>query len=799
MASPRRARSLFLSPDKAELFAAQEINSLVHHVEVIPRKPVPRQGRRTDIVVETSAGDESRMSTTSTIKTVDNFCREYRPPSFDLHRLCSLDKELPPPLSSETPDQTLSKSNAVSRTSTQKHAAAQTMISIQSRYSTRIKSSTPSRLSTISSQHIASQQRDSEDCISIRSHFSTQDSSIGQTVPRSEPRASVAIDRCRPSLEENSSKEDMRRQRSGSISPGTVPHQENHQVAASNKSQVPKRREAEIIPWAGRDIQNPPMGMHSKEIVPRSKSTRKSSVGWSFHDGFVLRMDDKFKSTTGIPSEGENLALEPISKPTIPIRWTFRDGIIYKATKIPKNAKITPGAKSNRMLPIGWSFYDGLSIRLDGSVKAISKATGKSEEIVHGSQSRSMIPIGWTFHEGLIFATHESLKSAPNTRDKSSGTEMEARSKRLPIAWTFYDGLSLGMTKSNGTEIESSSKRLPITWTFYDGLSLGITKSKGTDKEASSKRVPITWTFYDGFSLGTDPKVKGTTKTTPTSGEIATESKSKRTVHWSFNDGVVIRSVAGLSPNSRELVTNPRRSYRPPTSSPANGVVETAGKTAEGAEKEASETADGAEDAAGDAGERVEPPEVDGVEEAAEGCVQEPPVDRSVLNDLEVGEGGDTPGADREAVGKMEKGHPEDLVGTTFGRKDWVATTSGVSNETARSISTKSLPLDPRGVGQHDQHSPKIVDGDEQASGPVSSREKTQQSPVFEQDYRAMAAALALRQNKHQSPVDLDELIQEGRLICNQFRQQAQKLQKQKVLVDEMLTLLGSPMEGDKE
>lgn len=766
MASPRRARSLFLSPDKAELFAQKEINNLVQHVEVIPRKPVPRQGKRTDIVVEESAGDESRKSATSTIKTVDNFCREYRPPSVDLHRPFSLNKELPPPPTIETPTETLSQSSALSRTSTQKHAAAQTIISIQSRYSTRTKPSTPNRHSTVSSRHISSQQRDSEDRTSIRSYYSTQDSSTGQAIPHSEPRASVAIDRRRPSVEDNSIKADRRRQRSGSISPCTVPHQESNQSAAASEKQVSKRREGEVAPWTGRDVQNLPRAIQSKEMVPRSKSTRKSAVGWSFNDGFILRIDDKPKSATGMSPGGENLALEPVSKPMIPIRWTFRDGIIYKATQIPKNDNGISGGNSKRMLPIGWSFYDGLTVRPDGSVKAISKATGKSEEIVRGGKSGSMIPVGWTFHEGLIFATRESLKSAPNSGDKSNGTEMKARSKPFPVAWTFYDGLSFGASKSNGTEMEARSKRLPITWTFYDGLSLGITKSSGTEKEANVNRRPITWTFYDGFSFGTDSKIKDTPKTAPNSNEIAAESTSKRTVRWTFNDGVVIRSVPGTLPNPRESVKAPRKRSHPPTSSPANGVEE----MPKGAEIEAGETADGAEHAAGEAGRGVKILEVAGVEL------------------------GEASGTYREVEWKIEEERPEDIMGKTVDRKGWVTTTGGVSDKSADSISPRFTPPDPLSISHYDQHSPQIVNSDEQAPGPVSSRRKRQNSPSYDRDYRAMAAALALRQNRHQSPIDLDDLIQEGRLICNQFHQQAQKLQKQKILVDEMLTLLGSPM-----
>ena len=96
-------------------------------------------------------------------------------------------------------------------------------------------------------------------------------------------------------------------------------------------------------------------------------------------------------------------------------------------------------------------------------------------------------------------------------------------------------------------------------------------------------------------------------------------------------------------------------------------TAEAAGATAEDAEDQVGETAEGAEDAAGEAGEDVEAPELDGVEDAAEGAVDELPVDLSVLKGLEVGEGGDIFGADGEQIGKLEEGDPEDLIGKTIG------------------------------------------------------------------------------------------------------------------------------------
>lgn len=99
----------------------------------------------------------------------------------------------------------------------------------------------------------------------------------------------------------------------------------------------------------------------------------------------------------------------------------------------------------------------------------------------------------------------------------------------------------------------------------------------------------------------------------------------------------------------------------------AEGAEEEVGEAAEGAEETAGDTAEGAEDAVDEAGEDVEAPEVDGVEDAAEGVADELPVDLSVLKGLEVGEGGDIYGADGEVIGKIEEGDPEDLVGKTIG------------------------------------------------------------------------------------------------------------------------------------
>ena len=113
----------------------------------------------------------------------------------------------------------------------------------------------------------------------------------------------------------------------------------------------------------------------------------------------------------------------------------------------------------------------------------------------------------------------------------------------------------------------------------------------------------------------------------------------------------------------------------------AEGAKDTAEETAEGAKDEVEKTAEGAKDTAEDvAPEGVEDAAPDGVEytvgeageaadgakETAEDAAEDLPVDLSVLKGLKVSEGGEIL-KDGEAIGKIEEGDPEDLIGQEIG------------------------------------------------------------------------------------------------------------------------------------
>ena len=126
-----------------------------------------------------------------------------------------------------------------------------------------------------------------------------------------------------------------------------------------------------------------------------------------------------------------------------------------------------------------------------------------------------------------------------------------------------------------------------------------------------------------------------------------------------------------------------------------------------------------------------------------------------------------------------------------------------VSDEAVHGTSTECAPLDMLSPDQLDnQHCPEPADDSiGQALVPTSSSpgHRTQQSGSFEEDCRAVAVALAERHDKHETSIDLDDLIEEGRAIYNRYRQQAQTLQKQKTLVDEMSMLLGSTSDSSQQ
>ena len=569
MASPRRARSLFLSPDKAELLAAKEVNNIVHRVQVIPsRKPVPRQGRpTTDAGLATSVGDEKRASSPSTISTVEAFFREYDPPSTALHRLSYLNKELPPPPPSEEQAPSGEEKAVVSLAPTQRHAAVQTDLFLISRYSTQPNKSasrSSRRLSTISSQ-----KRKSEDGVSIRSRFSTRDDAIGQDGPSSERRAGDEVDRRQRSVAWDLSKQDVRsswRRDSARVSPGTGAHRGEKAAAGGGEIRDSNKR-TEVDTQTSRGGEDPvSKTTEGRDVVRRSQSNKsKTSVPRnSLEEPPLLRIEDEISDSTAMPSGVESLTLQPTPKPTIPIRsdglvlesvdkkskdtaavmtsedenlalerrskalipipirWTFHDGFVYKAAEVSRDRDGVVEAKSRRVIPVYWSFHDGFTIRPDGSVRVASKATD-------GSPSKRLI------YDGFTFRSDGSIKVASKATNGDQDGIMEAKSKRfLPVYWSFHDGFTIrsdGSVKVAGKAtdgdqdgVEANSKRvLPIHWSFHDGFTFSYyvsftVTSSGEDivsGAANSKRVlPIHWSFHDGFIIRSDGSIKVTSKAT---------------------------------------------------------------------------------------------------------------------------------------------------------------------------------------------------------------------------------------------------------------------------------------------
>ena len=124
---------------------------------------------------------------------------------------------------------------------------------------------------------------------------------------------------------------------------------------------------------------------------------------------------------------------------------------------------------------------------------------------------------------------------------------------------------------------------------------------------------------------------------------------------------------------------------------------------------------------------------------------------------------------------------------------------SVVADQPVGDTSTERPRSDSSSWYHHDGPEPLELandDTDESLVPASSPSNETQQSGSFEEDCRAVFTALALRYDKHESSVDLDELIKDGRAIYNQCQQQTRALQRQKDLVDRMLMKLESISES---
>lgn len=161
MKSPQRARSLFLSPHVSTLIDTKSgrtnireggDNTYLHDLE--------EHDRKIDEAAWDSGDENGHPSRTSTIRAVEDFFREYRPPSFRLKRLSYLDKALPPP----PPESDTSDDPSDDEYASETHEYSQARIAIHSRFPTR------SSVSTASTA-----RRDSKPTrVSVRSRYSTQ-------------------------------------------------------------------------------------------------------------------------------------------------------------------------------------------------------------------------------------------------------------------------------------------------------------------------------------------------------------------------------------------------------------------------------------------------------------------------------------------------------------------------------------------------------------------------------------------------------------------------------------------------
>ncbi len=270
MASPDRARSLFLSSYVSgsvdtKSSAEEDNTTYLHELETHYAK--------VDEAASESGEEIGRPSRTSTIRAVEDFFKEYRPPSCTLNRLSYLDKALPPPPPDVDSDHDLTDNEYVSES----HGFTQTRVAIHSRYSTHSGASTGSNQTRIS----------------VRSRYSTQTTDSNRFSDVAPDDDSVRPRR-RPSETSERSRSYSRKQLRGSIPyRGTVLEGVDEEKEAHRERGIRKEIEANHVaapekdPWL---LEQTHGSLESDDITIGNKSKDFGDIGKapaSKNNGFV--------------------------------------------------------------------------------------------------------------------------------------------------------------------------------------------------------------------------------------------------------------------------------------------------------------------------------------------------------------------------------------------------------------------------------------------------------------------------------------------------------------------------------
>lgn len=228
MASPERARFLFLSSHVSSLVDTKSgrrsnnnggNRTYLHELE--------EHDKKKDDAAWDSGDDNGHPSRTSTIRAVEDFFQEYRPPSFRLKRLSYLDKALPPPppADSDAGDEPTDEDYVLAG-----RENIGTHIATRSRYSTQ------SNISAASTSRRGSNHKR----VSVRSRYSTQ-------TAESEHVSDVSLENERPRPDRRPSQiSERRRTYPRKQSRGSIPYRRTMLEGVDEEKEAHKEKEKEM-------------------------------------------------------------------------------------------------------------------------------------------------------------------------------------------------------------------------------------------------------------------------------------------------------------------------------------------------------------------------------------------------------------------------------------------------------------------------------------------------------------------------------------------------------------------------
>ena len=488
----------------------REAQNLILRVSLAPRSTSRR--RKPPLYEQDYSARESQISDVShasTIKAVEAFTGDYRPPSLVLN----INKDLPPPppTARYSPHLTATPSRAGSKK--------------QKRPLRQPKNPEPKQTKSIRREQKEMHRYSHASTQTTPPHGSPQRGMTRATSPLNDlpsaPSPRRRLPKARPSSHITNPSSDGKRLSDRLERPFDPQLGEVDEEEVYNTVEPPKpllvRKETDAS-----SANSSPAGSH------KGKANYHDEQGDQFvffDDDPVAAANENFVSTTQDTAVATiPRSLSVTTKPRPSLAYTFDEGLTFKRRATISAPTSSRGHKEARQaIPIGWTFHNGLSMsrRNQGSLSEPMPvyADGTSSDLTGSARQNLSVArsdpykgfsLHWSFDEGWTIGHGYGRKVAVSALPEDA---IRRKSGGMPLGFTFHKGLYVKVDSSMKHMIEENAEQdatqAALSFPLPDELAGeprdGNERMPPTAKSVS-KRFPLAFTFHDGLYVRTTAK-----------------------------------------------------------------------------------------------------------------------------------------------------------------------------------------------------------------------------------------------------------------------------------------------------